>query len=267
MTLSFNRAWIYKGNLVLVNKKYPIRKEAQCRRFELLEVQAMKRNICLEGSVAKKLNHALKELNYEAYLYTVSGYRTKEDQKRIYKEIYKEKGSKYAKKYVAVPNESEHQTGLAFDIGENVERIRKIYPYLRYRDMTNRFKEQSSLYGFVERYPKGKEKITGIGHEPWHFRYVGVPHSSIMKQKDLTLEEYILYLKKFPLEGKHLEYDIKNIRYEIFYIKAEEERVLIPMEEESEFQVSGNNVDGFVVTIRKTVQLRERRDEEICSIV
>ena len=49
----------------------------------------------------------------------------------------------------------------------------------------------SHEYGFILRYPSGKEYITGIEYEPWHFRYVGTPHSEIMTFKGLTLEEYL----------------------------------------------------------------------------
>ena len=53
-------------------------------------------------------------------------------------------------------------------------------------------------YGWVQRYPAGKEAITGIGHEPWHFRYVGQPHATLMAERDLTLEEYIAWIRAFP---------------------------------------------------------------------
>ena len=51
-------------------------------------------------------------------------------------------------------------------------------------------------YGFILRYPKDKTAITGIQYEPWHFRYVGLPHSLIMQQKNLALEQYLEYLKE-----------------------------------------------------------------------
>ncbi len=60
------------------------------------------------------------------------------------------------------------------------------------------FREKAAKYGFILRYPAGKEHITGIGHEPWHFRYVGVPHAEIMASEGLTLVEYTDFLTGFP---------------------------------------------------------------------
>lgn len=57
------------------------------------------------------------------------------------------------------------------------------------------FRDRAADYGFIERYPKGKENITHIGHEPWHFRYVGVEHAKQMTERNLTLEEYVEWLK------------------------------------------------------------------------
>ncbi|MCV5111774.1 D-alanyl-D-alanine carboxypeptidase family protein, partial [Escherichia coli] len=51
-------------------------------------------------------------------------------------------------------------------------------------------------HGFVLRYPKNKSNITGIQYEPWHIRYVGLPHSAIMQKKNFTLEEYLEFLKE-----------------------------------------------------------------------
>ena len=55
----------------------------------------------------------------------------------------------------------------------------------------------------MERYQEGKEALTGIAPEPWHFRYVGLPHATIMNTHGFCLEEYLDYLKDFPYEGRH----------------------------------------------------------------
>ncbi|HWQ78566.1 MAG TPA: D-alanyl-D-alanine carboxypeptidase family protein, partial [Anaerovoracaceae bacterium] len=64
-----------------------------------------------------------------------------------------------------------------------------------------KLREFSVQYGFIERYPAGRERVTHIAHEPWHFRYVGYPHSELMTEKALTLEEYTDYLRQFPHRG------------------------------------------------------------------
>ena len=106
-------------------------------------------------------------------------------------------------------------------------------------------------YGFVERYPEGKEGITGIAAEPWHFRYVGIPHAAIMERHGFCLEEYIDYLSLFPADGRHLEIEIQNKSFEIFYQKLgpAEPSVTLSLPSSLPFQVSGTNTGGFAVTL------------------
>ena len=75
---------------------------------------------------------------------------------------------------------SEHQTGLAIDLGLASEEIDVIRPNFPYSGVCAAFRKQAADYGFILRYPAGKEAVTGIAYEPWHFRYVGVPHARFM---------------------------------------------------------------------------------------
>nr|WP_262588498.1 M15 family metallopeptidase [Staphylococcus sp. IVB6181] len=87
---------------------------------------------------------------------------------------------------------SEHQTGLAFDVGSN--RYNK--DFLKEYGETPEGKwlaKHAHEYGFILRYPKGKEQITGYQYEPWHFRYVGKKTAKAIYDKQLTLEEYLDY--------------------------------------------------------------------------
>ena len=117
-------------------------------------------------------------------LWGISGYRPYSRQAEIYRNAADIR-------YVAPPGVSEHQTGLAIDLGLTQPDIDFLRPYFPYEGICQRFRELAPAYGFIERYPAGKEHITGIAHEPWHFRYVGTPHSEIMAFKGLTLEEYL----------------------------------------------------------------------------
>ena len=113
----------------------------------------------------------------------VSGYRSYETQENLYNKYVKKDGEKKANTYSAKPGESEHQTGLAFDIG-SVD-----------RSFANTIEakwlaENAYLYGFIIRYPKDKEEITGYNYEPWHLRYVGQELAKYLKKNNLTLEEY-----------------------------------------------------------------------------
>ena len=85
-----------------------------------------------------------------------------------------ENGEEFTNQFVARPGHSEHQTGLAIDLGLKQPDIDFLRPYFPYKGICQTFRELSTDYGFIERYPAGKEAITGIAHEPWHFRYVGV---------------------------------------------------------------------------------------------
>ena len=118
-----------------------------------------------------------------------SGYRSKEQQTEIFNECIKLKGIEHTKKYVAVPSYSEHQTGLALDICLKQNDIFLIEHDLP--ESFNKFIENNVKdYGFIIRYPLGKERITGYNYEPWHIRYVGKELAIYLTDNNLTLEEY-----------------------------------------------------------------------------
>lgn len=99
-------------------------------------------------------------------------------------------------------------------------------------------------YGFVERYAAGKEKITGIGAEPWHFRYVGAPHAQLMEEHGLCLEEYAAFLAEGPKlctlpNGR-------NVRVSRLPCPGERVEVQVP---EGCCQISGDNQGGFILTL------------------
>lgn len=114
----------------------------------------------------------------------ISGYRSYDVQSTLYNNYVKKDGEKVANTYSAKPGYSEHQTGLAFDVGsvsrdfENTDEARWI-------------EENCHLYGFIVRYPKGKTDITGYVYEPWHIRYINKEVAKEIKEKNLTLEEYL----------------------------------------------------------------------------
>ena len=100
----------------------------------------------------------------------------------------RKEAEKLAKSWVAEPGTSEHELGLALDI--NADKTKSdndtVYSWLE---------KNSYKYGFIVRYPSEKAKITGVSHEPWHFRYVGKKAAKEIYEKGLCLEEYIKELK------------------------------------------------------------------------
>ena len=118
-------------------------------------------------------------------LYVVSGYRTEKKQNSLFNNNVKKNGLKHALAYSAKPNYSEHELGLAADLNSvNVKfENTKEYTWL---------KENSYKYGFIERYPKNKEFITGYAYEPWHYRYLGVDIATKIFENNITYEEYLV---------------------------------------------------------------------------
>lgn len=116
-----------------------------------------------------------------------SAYRPYDYQKDLYEYYVKEKGQDYADLCSARPGHSEHQTGLAID----VEGSNRSYDDFEDAIEFNWMKENAHKYGFILRYPKGKERITGFKYEPWHYRYVGIKVATYIYEKNITLEEYI----------------------------------------------------------------------------
>lgn len=123
------------------------------------------------------------------YIIVDSGYRSYVYQKVVWDKYVQEHGLEEAKKFVAIPGSSEHQSGLAFDVA-----------FIRDGAYTDDVKEEDKetqwlfanahRFGFILRYPKGKEEITGYSYEPWHFRFVGPELASKLFTEGITLEEY-----------------------------------------------------------------------------
>jgi zinc D-Ala-D-Ala carboxypeptidase len=128
-------------------------------------------------------------------LYAVSGYRSYERQRILFDAEVKKSGEEKAAQVVAVPGNSEHQSGLAMDISAKSANLGLTEAF----GETNEGKwlaANAHRYGFILRYPKGKESITGYQYEPWHFRYVGEYAAKTIFEKNITLEEYFNIVEK-----------------------------------------------------------------------
>lgn len=120
------------------------------------------------------------------------GYRTAEEQQEILNDKIQSyinqgysqvKAERTAKEWVALPGTSEHQLGIAVDINADKSKCSNedVYEWLA---------ENAYKYGFVLRYPPGKQKITGTSYEPWHYRYVGEEAAKEIYEREICLEEY-----------------------------------------------------------------------------
>ena len=160
--------------MVLVNKLNRLLNYATNNKFLRKEA---KENFEKLSSDAKKIGYSI---------IAVSAYRDYDYQENLFNNYVKEKGENYALKCSAKAGHSEHQTGLSVDVmGSNND-----YDQFEKSKEFDWMKNNSYKYGFILRYPKGKEYITGFKYEPWHYRYVGKDIASIIYTEGITLEEY-----------------------------------------------------------------------------
>lgn len=122
-----------------------------------------------------------------------TAYRTIEEQQRIIDDYSIRYDADYVERYVAPIKASEHHTGLAIDLALIVNGKKCIAPEDLFdnNDIFLEIHKYLSDFGFILRYPEGKEKITGYSYEPWHIRYVGKEVAEFIVKNNLTLEEYV----------------------------------------------------------------------------
>ena len=160
----------YINGIMLVNKKYSLPST-------------------YNPGVNATANQALKTLQASASaeghnIPLVSGFRSYSRQSTLYNNYVAKDGVEKADTYSARPGHSEHQSGLAFDVGAIDDNYGNT-PAGQW------LANNCHKYGFIVRYLKGKENITGYKYEPWHIRYVGVEHATTIYNKQITLEEYL----------------------------------------------------------------------------
>lgn len=150
------------------------------------------RKIYLNRIVATKWLELKKYMDNLGYSIDISsGYRSYEYQEKLLSKFVEKKGLEEALRIAALPGTSEHQTGLCFDYEKVYFEEDKMKTGLKEDDIEYKIvKDIAYKYGFIIRYPKGKEKITGYKFEPWHLRYVGIENAKEIYENDLTLEEY-----------------------------------------------------------------------------
>ena len=237
-----------KGSLILVTPEYPINREPEAK--EMVPAIPAWPEICMQERAAVLLQQLLKELDCKNQIAPVSGFRTQKEQIKIWEDSIVENGPDFTRKFVARPGHSEHQTGLAIDLAKNQAKIDFICPDFPETGVYQSFREAAPRFGFVERYPGEKEGITGIGKEPWHFRYTGFPHSAIMAEKGMVLEEYIAFLKNNTEPDKPYCYYEDEVCIEIGYFRPEDTEIIrLTLPEGTPYLISGTNEGGMVISL------------------
>ena len=176
----------------------------------------------------------------------VAGWRSYDYQVQLYQNAVNTQGQAHADAYLALPGHSEHHTGLAVDLDTYDPESDTCGGFAGDGDYSWVI-EHAWEYGFIQRYPPQKSAITGINYESWHFRYVGLPHAYVMKTENLCLEEYIEYLRSFPFSSEHLHVCCLGKSYELYF--CPKDHLVVPTF--GNYTISGNNVDGFIVTIEQ----------------
>lgn len=180
--------------LILVNRKHPLSSKYVPKNLVLPKVASTNGNKNYSQYMEKTAAAALEQLFAAAKkdkinLKIRSGYRSYAVQKYLYNISVKEVGKVYADKYHAKAGNSEHQTGLAADVlSSEYSSLKEAYAKTRsYKWVL----KNCAKYGFIVRYAKGKESITGYNFEPWHIRYVGQAVASEIMSSGITFEEYL----------------------------------------------------------------------------
>lgn len=181
-----------KGNLMLVNKYYYLSKAYV--PSNLVTISSKYGN----GQVSEPTYNAFIEMynaaaNDGLYIYISSPYRSYSRQNTLYTNYVSNDGKSNADTYSARPGHSEHQTGLAIDLGTATNHSISSFKHSKEFTWT---KKNAHKYGFILRYPEGKEYITGYVYEPWHYRYVGVEIAKYIYDHNITYEEYYEYFLK-----------------------------------------------------------------------
>ncbi len=259
-SLSVNTTDKFYGDLILVNRDHQYFYSGNEDLVSIIEMNEENNRNCFTAvdntyTILRQVYEPMASMVQDFYdrtgndtLIIYGSYRTKDFQQDLYDQDIENTGESDSSR-VAPAGHSEHESGLAFDFSDTVN-----YDYDGKGDFewinTNCYK-----YGFIVRYTKTKENITKFVDEPWHFRYVGIPHALYMNSHDLCLEEYIDLIRQHPYDGEHLEFsDSENKNeYEVYFVKSDDgaDKTTVPVPTGTRYEISGNNVDGFIVTVYK----------------
>ena len=239
---------IHSGSLILVSNDHPYTFPAEVELVTTLEQDIsgyMARDYTVKQEKAAftafdSLFRAFAAATGKEDVNISSAYRSYDEQQEVYAASAAENGQDHADSYVTQPGCSEHHTGLAVDLTRYDVRTGHSYDFTGDGEY-GWIHTHGPEYGIVMRYAADKEPITGIAEESWHLRYVGVPHAAYMAEHNLCLEEYLDLLRDYPVSNP--------LRYNGFYMYfCPDGQLLVP--ESGDYTVSGNNVDGFIVTVQ-----------------
>ncbi len=185
---------------VLINKQNGIGKEYKPDNLVIPHVKFIEKGPLEKKHMQNTAAYYLKMMFDDAarqniHLVALSGYRSYSRQSAIYNQYIKKYGRVYTDTVSAKPGYSEHQTGLAMDISAKSARYALTQSFAKTKE-GKWLAQNAHRHGFIIRYPKGKEAITGYTYEPWHVRYVGQELATYLFINDLSLEEMGMFFEK-----------------------------------------------------------------------
>ena len=179
--------------MVLVNQQNPLPDNWE------IDLTYMKNSLGDDVAVERRAYEAYENLKAalaeeDIFIDLDSAYRSIAEQQQIVDDFTTKYGEDYVKQFVAVPGYSEHHTGLALDLYLNIdgEDVYENSEMMKHPEIWAQIHAKLPEFGFILRYPEGKEEITGYAYEPWHIRYIDSPDiAGQITEKGLTLEEYL----------------------------------------------------------------------------
>ena len=190
----------------LINRDYPLSADYAPNDLVVPNVKFSFSDMTLDkAKLRKEAATALENLFQAAYeeqgysLYGVSGYRSYERQYTLYSTYLILQGVRHTNLYSAAPGMSEHQTGLTIDVSSKSADM-QLEDIFGETDEGKWLAQNAHRFGYIIRYPKDKEHITGYSYESWHIRYVGINLATYLFEQDMTLDEYYGYTPSYTLE-------------------------------------------------------------------
>lgn len=244
------------GYQILVNNKYAYNTEQKQDIMTMTSLNNRAFTVAYTDLDADRFTlqqfNSMNRTYYSKYgekLNVCSGYRSYQSQKRLFDNSVAKNGEEETLKWYTRPGHSEHHTGFAIDYNTNS------FGSSAFTGTGDEawVKNNCDDYGFILRYTADKKPITGVAAEAWHFRQVGIPHAKYIMSNDLCLEEYIDEIKGYsydkPLSVKTAK---GEYTFYVWYVPlGKNDNTDISLSGYSKYTVSGNNVDGFIVTAIK----------------
>ncbi len=237
---------VHKGSLIVVNDAYRfdfdsnptvasqvnIYKSRTSKTFGVRDSDITINRVTM--TYMQELLNALSAYTGSTALTVTTGFRSYEEQKKLFD------GGKDSD----APGASDLNTGFSFKC--------TVYPSSAGKLGEGKFQwldENCMFYGFVKRYPEGKKGLTGHDANGSLFRYVGIPHAYLIYVNNYCLEEYLDFCRRFSYDSKYYT-TCDGIDYAIYYVPANTSEITqIKVPENVEYDISGDNIGGFVVTL------------------